>query len=49
MDYAKFEEVSRLAQPLQEWLMKHYSPHAEVVVSFDGVSVKESTLFTRIG
>lgn len=47
-DYTKYEELSQMARPLLEWLMKHYSPHTEIVISYDGVSVKESTLFTRI-
>ena len=49
MDYTKHKQLSELAKPLQEWLMQNYTPHAEIVVDCQGVSVKESTLFTRIG
>lgn len=49
MDYTRYEQLSELAKPLQDFLMNHYTPHTEIVVSYDGVSVKESTLFTRIG
>jgi hypothetical protein len=48
MDYKKQEELAELARPLQEWLMKNYGPHNEIIVDFNGVSVKESTMFTRI-
>lgn len=48
MDYTRHEELSEMSKPLQEWLLKHYTPHAEIVIDCQGVSVKESTLFTRI-
>ena len=49
MDYTRYEQIAELSRPLQEFLIQHYSPHTEIVISYDGVSVKESTLFTRIG
>ena len=48
-DYTKHEELSEMCKPLQEWLLKHFNPHTEIVIDVQGVSVKESTLFTRIG
>jgi len=48
MDYARQAELAELAKPLREWLMKHYNPHTEIVIDYDGVHVKEDVLFTRI-
>lgn len=49
MDFTRYEQIAELAKPLQEFLMQHYTPHTEIVIDYNGVSVKESTLFTRIG
>lgn len=44
LEYGEIEEIDRLCEPIKEYLTRHYNPHTEVCISFDGVFVKQVVL-----
>lgn len=40
----EFEKLEELCKPLQVYLDSHYNPHTEIVVSFDGIEVKNTIM-----
>jgi hypothetical protein len=40
----QLEELSALALPIREWLMKNYHPHAYVAINIDSVDLGEAIL-----
>lgn len=41
MNKEKLEMLEEISKPVQKFLKENYHPHAEVVVTFDGILVKE--------
>ena len=35
----EFEELKKLAEPLQEWLASHYNPMCSIIIELDQVVV----------
>ena len=46
MKKERYEEFVELSKPLNEWLQKNFSPHAQIVITYDGAEVLEGEMST---
>lgn len=44
MKKERHEEFVKLSKPLNEWLQKNFSPHAQIVITHDGAEVLEGKM-----
>lgn len=46
MEEKDFEELKKLAKPLQEWLTSHFNPMCSIIVDADRVTVVSREMST---
>lgn len=46
MKKERYDEFVELSKPLNEWLQRNFSPHAQIVIKYDSAEVLEGEMST---
>jgi len=47
-DEQKFNELEKLAKPLQDWLMANFNPHCRIEIDYQGAEVLSGEMHVNI-
>ena len=46
--FDKIEQFAELVKPVQQWMLKNYSPHTKIIIECNGATVTTDEMFVPL-